>query len=100
MESITTEPRIWERRRDRGASRFKAPKPPSQISNRIDAKKRTRMAEDTFEEDGTNHDYLEEDVGLDDLVIPSSAVDNFAGNDDSDEVKGAAKPLQVQMTEL
>jgi hypothetical protein len=44
-ERITTESRIWERRRDRGASGFKAPKPPSQISNRIDA----RMADDTFE---------------------------------------------------
>ena len=58
------------------------------------------MVEDTFEEDDTAHDYLEEDVGLDDLVIPSSAVDNLAGDDLSDGVKGAAKPLQVQMAEL
>jgi hypothetical protein len=99
-ERITTEPRIWKRRRDREASGFKVPKPPSQISNKIDAQKRTRMAEDTFEGDDTNHDYLEENVGLDDLVIPSSAVDNLASKDNSDGVKRAAKPLQVQMTEL
>ena len=98
-ERITTEPRIWERRKDRGVSGFIAPKPPSQITNRIDAQKRTRMADDTFEDD-TAHDYLKEDVGLDDLVIPCSAVDNLAGDDLSDGVKGAAKPLQVQMAEL
>jgi hypothetical protein len=34
------------------------------------------------------------------LVIPSSAVDNLAGDDDSDGVKGVAKLLQVQMAEL
>jgi hypothetical protein len=48
-----------------------------------------KMSQDTFEDDDTNHDYLEEDVGIDDLVIPSSSVDNLAGGDDSDGGKRA-----------
>ena len=59
-----------------------------------------RMSHDTFEDNDTNNNYLEEDVGIDDLVIPPSNVDNLAGDVDSDGGKGAAKPLQVQMAEL
>ena len=103
-ERITTEPRIWERRKksmaDRGAVGFKAPKPLSQISNRNDAQKRVRMTQETYEDDVGNHDYLEEDVHLDDLDIPFSNVDNYAGGDEGDGGKGDAKPLQVQIAEL
>ena len=103
-EPITTEPRIWKRKRelmlDRKTSGFKAPKPPSQILNRNDAYKHVRMSQNIYEDDDTNHDYLENDVDIDDLVIPSSNVDNLVGDDDSDGGKENAKPLQVQIAEL
>ena len=109
-ERTTTEPQIWERRRgsisDRGAlSGFKAPKLPSQIVNRNDAQKRVRMSQDTYENDDdddndTNYDYLEEDVDIDNLVIPSSNIVDLGSDGDSDGGEGNAKPLQMQMTEL
>ena len=104
-ERITTEPRIWERRKcsmsERGAfSRLKAPKPPSQVVNQKDAKNRVRMSQDTREDDDNNHDYLEEDVDINDPVIPSSSTVVLRGDCDNDGGEGNAKPLQVQMAEL
>ena len=96
-------PNLKEKKRpmsDRGASGFKAPKPSSQILNRNDARKRVRMLHDTYEDDDTNHDYLKDDVDIDDLVIPLSNVNNFAGDNNNDGGKGDTKPLQVQIAEL
>ena len=83
---------------DSGASEFKAPKSSSQILNRNDAHKCVKISHDMYEDDDTNHDYLEKDVHIDDLVTPFSNVD--AGDDDSDGGKGDANPLQVQIREL
>lgn len=58
------------------------------------------MSQDTYEDDDTNHDYLEEDVGIDNLVISSSNIDNLGGNGDNDAGEGNAKPLQVQIAEI
>jgi hypothetical protein len=58
------------------------------------------MSQDTYEDDDTNHDYLEEDVGIDNFVIPSSNIDNFGGKGDNDAGEGNAKPFQVQIAEL
>ena len=52
-----------------------------------------------YVDDDTNHDYLEENVDIDDLVIPSSNVDNIAGDNDIDGGKGTVKPLQMQIAE-
>ena len=49
----------------------------------------------TFEDDGTNHDYLEEDVDIDNFAPPSSNIDNIGGDADSDGGEDALKPLQV-----
>ena len=84
---------------DRATSGFKAPKPPFQILNRNDAHKRMKMSQNTYEDDDINHDYLEEDVDINDLVIPSSNVDNIAGDNDIDGGKGTVKPLQMQIAE-
>ena len=85
---------------DRRTSGFKAPKSPTQILNRNYAHKSVRMSQNIYEDDDTNHDYLKEDVDIDNLVIPSSNVDNLVGDDDSDGDKGNVKPLQVQIAEL
>ena len=65
-------------------SRFKAPRPPPP----------------TYEDDGTNHDYLEEDIDIDNIAPPSSNIDNIGGDPESDGGEGAPKPLQVQIAEL
>lgn len=56
---------------------FKVPELPSQIVNRND--ERVRMSQNTNEDDDTNHNYLEEDVDINDLVILSSTIDNLGG---------------------
>lgn len=53
-----------------------------------------------FEDDDTNHGYLEEDVDIDDLVVLSSNIDNLEGDADSDGGEDNAKPLHVQIAEL
>ena len=58
------------------------------------------MSQNIYGDDDTNHDYLKENVDIDDLVIPSSNVDNLVGDDDNDGGKRNAKPLQVQIAEL
>lgn len=79
---------------------FKAPKPPSQKVNRNDTHKRVRMSEDTYEDGNTNYNYLEKQVDIDDLVIPSLNIDNLEGDGDSNRGKGNAKPLQMKIAEL
>ena len=86
---------------ERGAlSGLKAPRPPSQVLNRKDVEKRVRMSQDFCDDDDNNHDYLEEDVDMNDLVIPSSSTVDLGGDGDSDGGEKKAKPLQVQMAEL
>ena len=51
-----------------------------------------------YKDDDTNHDYLEEDADMDDLVIPSLNIDNLRGDGDGDGGERNAKPLQVQIT--
>ena len=68
--------------------------------NRNNVQKRVRMSQDTYEDDDTNHNYLEKDVDIDDIVVPSSNTMDLGGDGDSDEGEGNAKPLQVQMVEL
>ena len=85
---------------DRKIFGLKAPKPPSQILNRTDVHKRVRMSHSIYEDDATNYDYFEEDVDIDDLVIPSSNVDNLVGDDNSDGDKRNAKSLHVQIAKL
>ena len=58
-------------------SRFKAPMPHTT----------------TYEDDGTNHDYLEEDIDIDNIAPPSSNIDNIGGDAESDGGEGAPKPL-------
>ena len=54
----------------------------------------------TFEDDGTNHDHLEEDVDIDNFAPASSNIDNLGGDADSDGGEDAPKPLHVQIAEL
>lgn len=54
----------------------------------------------TYEDDDIKHYDLKEDVDMDDLVIPSSNIDKFGGDGNSDENEENVKKLQVQITEL
>lgn len=66
--------------------------------NKNDAQKYVRISHDMYKDDDTNHDYLEEDADMDDLVIPSLNIDNLRGDGDGDGGERNAKPLQVQIT--
>ena len=65
-------------------SRFRAPKPHPL----------------TYEDDGTNHDYLEEDVDINNFAPPSSNINNLGGDADSDGGEDVPMSLQVQIAEL
>lgn len=55
------------------------------------------MSKETCDDGKANHDYLEEDVDMDDLVIPSSNINNIRSEADSDASEDNAKPLHVQI---
>ena len=85
----TTEPQIWEKRKNSMSdsacpSRFKAPRP----------------YPPPYEDDGTNHDYLEEDVNIDNFAPPFLNINDLGVHADNDRGEDAPKPLQVQIAEL
>ena len=54
-----------------------------------------RMSQNTYKNDDISHDYFEEYVNINVLVIPSSNIDNLGGDDDNDGDEKNAKLLQV-----
>lgn len=59
-----------------------------------------RMSHETHEDDGTNHDYLEDDVDIDDLSFRRQISTTVHCDADSDGGEGNAKPLHVQIIKL